>query len=80
MADPLDHKELVTMEELAISNMCVVAVPVEMLECKGVPPWQEIYQSVNELRQRHPEATTLEGPPSGTVRWLGKGAKGERHG
>ncbi len=40
MAEKLDPKELVTLEELAISNMWEHAAPVELLEREGIlkPP------------------------------------------
>ena len=41
---------------------------VELLERKGVLTRQEIYDAITELRQRHPEATTLERPPRGSIR------------
>ncbi len=68
MAEPLDPKELVTIEEVAISNMWEITALVEVLERKGVLTRQEIYDAINQLRQRHPEATTLERPSRGTVR------------
>lgn len=36
MAEKLDPKELVTIEELAISNMWEMAALVEVLEWKGI--------------------------------------------
>ena len=33
---------------------------VEVLEKKGVLTRQDLYDAINELRQRHPETTTLE--------------------
>ena len=68
MAKPLDPKDLVTIEEVAVSNMWEITALVEVLERKGVLTRQEIYDAINELRQRHPEATTLERPSRGTVR------------
>ncbi len=41
---------------------------VEVLERKGVLTRQEIYDAIIELRQRHPEATTLERPPVKDIR------------
>ncbi len=38
MAQPLDPKNLVTLEELAISNMWEVAALIEVLEKKGMLP------------------------------------------
>ncbi len=48
--------------------MWEIAVLVEGLERKGVLTRQEIYDAIIALRQRHPEATTLERPARGTVR------------
>ena len=36
MAEPLDPKETVTMEELALSNMWEITVLSEVLERKGI--------------------------------------------
>ena len=68
MADSLDLKEPVTTNELAIASMWEIAALVEVLEWKGVLTRQEIYDAITELRQRHPEATTLERPPRGSIR------------
>ena len=68
MAEKLDPKEIVTLEELSISNMWGTSALVELLERKGVLTRQEIYDAINELRQRHPEATTLERPAHGPIR------------
>ena len=38
MAEPLDPKDLVTLEELAISNMWETSALVELLERKGILP------------------------------------------
>ena len=70
MAQPLDPKELVTIEDLAVSTMWEVAALVELLERKGLLTRQEIYDTIHELRQRHPEATTLERPPNKAIRRL----------
>ena len=64
MAERLDPNDLVTIEDLAISTLWAIAALEEVLERKGVLTRQEIYDAITELRQRHPEATTLE-PPSG---------------
>ena len=40
--------------------MWEVAALVEVLERKGLLIRQELYDTIHELRQRHPEATTLE--------------------
>ena len=54
MAEPLDPKDLVTMEELAISSMWEIAALVEVLERKGILTKQEVLDMIQELRQREP--------------------------
>ncbi len=56
MAEPLDLKELVTIEELAISSMWEMAALVESLERKGILTKQEVLAMIQELRQRDPTA------------------------
>ncbi len=68
MAEKLDPKEVVSLEELALSTMWETSALVEVLERKGVLTRQEIYDAISELRQRHPEATTLERPAHGSIR------------
>ncbi len=62
--------DLVSLDELALSNMWETSALVELLERKGILTRQEIYDAINALRQRHPEATTLERPAGGSVRRL----------
>ncbi len=52
MAEKLDPKEIVTLDELAISNMWENAALVELLERKGVLTRQEVLAMSQELRQR----------------------------
>ncbi len=59
MADPLDPTNLVTLEELALSNMWETSALVELLERKGILTKQEVLDMIQELRQR--EATAI--PP-----------------
>ena len=68
VGESLDPNTLVTLEELAISNMWETSALVELLERKGILTRQELYDTINDLRQRHPEATTLERPPRNPVR------------
>ncbi len=68
MVEQRDPKELVPIEELAISNLWEITALVEVLERKGILTRQEIYDAIYELKQRHPEATTLEWLPRGSVR------------
>ncbi len=59
MAEQLDPKDLVTLDELAISTMWETSALVELLERKGVLTRQQLCDVINKLRQRHPEATTM---------------------
>ncbi len=56
MAEKLDPKEIVTLEELAISNMWETAALVELLERKGILTKQDVLDMIQELRQREPTA------------------------
>ncbi len=58
MASPLDPNDLVTLEELTISNMWEVAALIEVLEKKGVMKKQDILDAIRELRQKNPKART----------------------
>ncbi len=58
MTTPLDPKDLVTLEELTISNMWEVAALIEVLEKKGVMKKQDIWDAIRELRQKNPKART----------------------
>ncbi len=63
MAEKLDPKDLVTLDELALSNMWETSALVELLERKGILTKQDMLDMIHELRRRHPEGTTLERPP-----------------
>ena len=54
MAEPLDPTDLVTLEELALSNMWETSALVELLERKGILTKQEVLDMIKELRQREP--------------------------
>ncbi len=59
MAQPLDPKDLVTLEELAISNMWETAALVELvelLERKGVVTRQEVLDMIQQLCRPEPTA------------------------
>ncbi len=56
MAEKLDPTELVTIEELAISNMWETSALVELLERKGILTKQDVLDMIQELRQREPTA------------------------
>ncbi len=56
MAEHLDPTDLLTIEELGISNMWETSALVEVLERKGILTKQEVLDMVQELRQREPTA------------------------
>ncbi len=56
MAEPLDPNDLVTLEELALSNMWETSALVELLERKGILTKQEVLAMIQELPQREPTA------------------------
>ncbi len=56
MAEKLDPNDLVTLEELAISNMWETSALVEVLERKGILTKQDVLAMIQELRQREPTA------------------------
>ncbi len=58
MAEQLDPKDLVTLEELAISNMWETAALVELLERKGILTKQEVLDMIQELRRQNLSITT----------------------
>ena len=56
MAEPVDPNDLVTLEELAISNMWETSALVELLERKGILTTQEVLGMIQELHRREPTA------------------------
>jgi len=52
MAEKLDPNDLVTLEELTLSNMRETSALVELLERKGILTKQEVLDMIQELRQR----------------------------
>jgi len=58
MAEPLDPKEVVTAEEVALSNMWELAALVDLLERKGVCTKQEVLDMIQELRRKTPRTET----------------------
>ena len=58
MAEKLDPKEIVTLDELAISNMWETAALVELLERKGILTKQEVLDMIQELRRQNLSITT----------------------
>ncbi len=49
-AEPLDPKDPVTVEELAISGMWEIAVLVELLERKGMATRQDVLAMIQQVR------------------------------
>ncbi len=45
-----DHREIVTVEELAISNSFEIAALIEVLESKGLLTKGEVLESISRLR------------------------------
>ncbi len=56
MAEKLDPNDLVTLDELAITNMWENAALVELLERKGILTRQEVLAMIQDLRRREPTA------------------------
>ncbi len=56
MAEKLDPKEIVTLEELSISTMWEKAVLLEVLVKKGALTKQDILDAIRELRRKNPRA------------------------
>ncbi len=54
VTEPLDPNDLVTLDELATSNMGETSALVELLERKGILTKQEVLAMIQELRQREP--------------------------
>ena len=69
MAEKLDPKEIVTLEELAISSMWEMAALVEVLEKKGVLKKQDILDAIRELRHVKMAANGFTGFP----KWAWRG-------
>ena len=57
MAEQLDPKETVTLDELTISGMWEMAGLVEVLQQKGLLKKQEILDAITELRRKNPLAS-----------------------
>ncbi len=56
MAERFDPNALVTLEELALSNMWETSALVELVERKGILTKQDVLDMIQELRQREPTA------------------------
>lgn len=51
MADKLDPKETVTIEELTISNSYEIAALVSVLERKGLLTREEVIEEIKQMRK-----------------------------
>jgi len=56
MADKLNPKDVVTFEELTLSNVWELEALISVLEKKGVITKQEILDAIHELRHKNPSA------------------------
>ena len=56
MAEAGDPKDVVTVQELAISNMYEIGALIELLDQKGIVTKQEILDMIQELRRKTPQA------------------------
>ena len=54
MAEVLDPKELVTLQELAVSNAFEIAALVSVLERKGVITRAEVVEEIATQKKRRP--------------------------
>jgi mannitol/fructose-specific phosphotransferase system IIA component (Ntr-type) len=52
MAEVLDPKELVTLQELAVSNTYEIAALVAVLERKGLVTPAEVLEEIKRLKQK----------------------------
>jgi hypothetical protein len=58
MAEKLDNKDLVTLDELTLSNAWELEALVDGLTAKGIITKREVLDMLMELRPRNPEAAT----------------------
>jgi hypothetical protein len=54
MAHKLDHKELVTFDDLTLANLWELEALVEVLAQKGLMTKREVLDMLTELRRRNP--------------------------
>jgi hypothetical protein len=50
MAEPLDHKEIVTINEIAITNMVEISALIELLDEKGVITKEELMEKCRKVK------------------------------
>src|SRR5690348_16442719 len=56
MAEKLDNKHIVTIDELTVSNAWELEALVEVLRAKGIITKREVLDMLMELRRRNPAA------------------------
>ena len=56
MAKPLDPKELVTLQELAVSNAYETAALAVVLERKGLLTQQEVLEEIGRMKKTRKQA------------------------
>ena len=78
MAEPLAPKDLLTIEDLAISSMWENTTLGEELERKGVLTRQELHAALTDLPHPHPEGTRREGQQVDQCDDLGKNPGADR--
>ena len=52
MAEPLNSKEVVSIEELAISNMYEIEVLIEVLARKEIVSKEEVLEEIKKMREK----------------------------
>jgi hypothetical protein len=55
MAKPIDPKEVVTLQDLAVSNAYEIAALVAVLEGKGVLTQAEMLEEIKRLKAKTPK-------------------------
>ena len=55
MAKPLDRKEVVSIEELVISNMYEIEALIEVLVRKGIVSKEELLEEINKMKAKKGE-------------------------
>ena len=50
MAEPLDPKEVVTINEIAITNMVEISALIELLDEKGIITREELMEKCKKMR------------------------------
>src|SRR5690242_20663710 len=56
MAEKLDNKDIVTMDELTLSNAWELEALIDVLVAKGMITKEEVFAALMELRRRNPRA------------------------